>query len=179
MFCEESPYFQFLLGFYSSLSFQQNWFHINRSSGALVIKEKGFSSRPPVIGPVGPARAPAASGLPSGRPGAGPGAPAPTGSCADGNRATFWKTRRSPRSRSGLPPGLDRRVRSLARSDRAPDRAPPAPTELCADCNRREYCASLRGSGHDPVCRPVWTGGSGPWSGRTGPCAGLSGLWSG
>ena len=32
VFTVSSP---FLLGFYSSLSFQQNWFHLNRSSGTL------------------------------------------------------------------------------------------------------------------------------------------------
>ena len=62
-----------------------------------------------------------------------------------------------------------------------PDARPgaPAPTELCADANRREYCATLRRSGLGPVCHPVWTGGSGPWPGPTGPCTGRSGLWSG
>ncbi|KAK1617106.1 hypothetical protein QYE76_022623 [Lolium multiflorum] len=43
--------------------------------------------------------------------------------CADAFRATYWETWSCPRSGSGLPPGLDRRVRSLARSDRVHDRA--------------------------------------------------------
>ena len=76
MFCEESPYFQFLLGFYSSLSFQQNWFHVNRSSGAFsIFKKKKRFFRVPNSGiwPGTPSAATGKVGSQPGTPGAATG----------------------------------------------------------------------------------------------------------
>ena len=57
----------------------------------------------------------------TGRTAGRPGANRPLRSCHPGG---LLQDTSGPRSRSGLPPGLDRRVRSLDRSDRMHDRAP-------------------------------------------------------